>query len=257
MRSLDFLSNQFARFTQSEDDSLPLASGELSVLFRRNPLAKRYRLYVDSTGQPRVTIPVRGTLKEARVFAENHGAWIRAQLEKRAARREACSHWGDGTEVWFRGERHALRFNECGERRFVHLADERIPLKSTVERGTPAFRIAIESYLRSLAESELPRHVYEVASAMRLSGVERVSVRDQRTRWGSCSRRGTISLNWRLVQLPPFVCDYIILHELMHLREMNHSARYWKLVEEACPDYRVAEAWLKSHPGLLTRADEG
>jgi predicted metal-dependent hydrolase len=70
-------------------------------------------------------------------------------------------------------------------------------------------------------------------------------VRAQKTRWGSCSARGTISLNWRLIQAPPGVVDYLIIHELMHRREMNHSARYWKLVAQAFPDYRRAEQWLK------------
>jgi predicted metal-dependent hydrolase len=78
-----------------------------------------------------------------------------------------------------------------------------------------------------------------------------VTVRNQRTRWGSCSRRGTISLNWRLIQTPPFVSDYIILHELMHLREMNHSPRFWRQVETVCPGYRTAEEWLKPHASLL------
>jgi predicted metal-dependent hydrolase len=81
--------------------------------------------------------------------------------------------------------------------------------------------------------------------------VNRITVRNQRSRWGSCSRRGTISLNWRLIQTPVFVQDYIILHELMHLREMNHSARYWREVANVCPDYPVAERWLKRHAALL------
>ena len=72
-----------------------------------------------------------------------------------------------------------------------------------------------------------------------------MTVRNQRSRWGSCSRRGTISLNWRLVQTPDLVRDYIIHHELMHLREMNHSARFWARVEEVCPGWREAERWLK------------
>jgi hypothetical protein len=76
-------------------------------------------------------------------------------------------------------------------------------------------------------------------------------VRNQRSRWGSCSRRRTISLNWRLIQTPAFVRDYIILHELMHLREMNHSARFWRQVEIVCPDYRNAEHWLKQHSRML------
>ena len=81
--------------------------------------------------------------------------------------------------------------------------------------------------------------------------VTRVSVRNQRTRWGSCTEAGVISLNWRLVQCPEFVSDYIIYHELMHLREMNHSKRFWKAVGEVCPDWKSAEAWLKENGSLL------
>ena len=80
---------------------------------------------------------------------------------------------------------------------------------------------------------------------------QQISVRNQRSRWGSCSAGGTISLNWRLVQTPDFVRDYIIYHELMHLKEMNHSNRFWTRVEEVCPHWRDAERWLKRQPGDL------
>jgi len=82
--------------------------------------------------------------------------------------------------------------------------------------------------------------------------VAAVSVRNQRTRWGSCSRHGRISLNWRLIQTPVFVSDYIILHELMHRRQLNHSARFWQEVERVCPEYQKAERWLKQHSALLS-----
>jgi predicted metal-dependent hydrolase len=78
-----------------------------------------------------------------------------------------------------------------------------------------------------------------------------VTVRNQRSRWGSCSRRGTISLNWRLVQTPLFVRDYLVLHELAHLKEMNHSRRFWSEVARLCPDFPEAERWLKQHSRLL------
>ena len=69
--------------------------------------------------------------------------------------------------------------------------------------------------------------------------VSKVSVRNQKWRWGSCSRRGHICLNWRLVETPAWVRDYVMIHELMHLRQMNHSRKFWKLVAQACPDYQV------------------
>lgn len=82
--------------------------------------------------------------------------------------------------------------------------------------------------------------------------VERITIRDQRTRWGSCSTTGALSFNWRLAIAPFEVLDYVVVHELCHLREHNHSARFWKLVEARRPDYRAQRAWLDEHgPELL------
>jgi predicted metal-dependent hydrolase len=75
----------------------------------------------------------------------------------------------------------------------------------------------------------------------------KIGVRSQRTRWGSCSTRGVIMLNWRLIQLPPWVRDYVLFHELAHLRQPNHSRRFWREVERLCPDWRTAERWLRAH----------
>ncbi len=111
-------------------------------------------------------------------------------------------------------------------------------------------RPALEAQFARRARIELPARTWELAV---MAGIElrRVSVRNQRSRWGSCSAGGTISLNWRLVQAPDFVRDYIIHHELMHLREMNHSPRFWTHVEAVCPGWRQAERWLKHHGSLL------
>ena len=88
-------------------------------------------------------------------------------------------------------------------------------------------------------------------AAVHQAPVRRVTVRNQRSRWGSCSAGGTVSLNWRLVQTPDLVRDYIIYHELMHLREMNHSTRFWARVEEVCPEWREAERWIKRNGALV------
>jgi predicted metal-dependent hydrolase len=78
--------------------------------------------------------------------------------------------------------------------------------------------------------------------------VSRVSIRNQRTRWGACSATGTITLNWRLIQVPDFVREYVLVHELMHRRELNHSRRFWRLVAACCPRLREARTWLR-HEG--------
>ena len=104
----------------------------------------------------------------------------------------------------------------------------------------------VERELRARAKQVLPPRLLELAASHGLT-VTRVSVRNQRWRWGSCSRRGHICLNWRLAQMPDHVRDYVLIHELMHLKRMDHSAKFWKLVEAACPDYQVARAWLRRH----------
>jgi hypothetical protein len=104
--------------------------------------------------------------------------------------------------------------------------------------------------LRELATRELPARLMELAALHGLS-VPRVSIRNQRSRWGSCGRDGHICLNWRLVQMPPHVRDYVLIHELMHLRRLDHSARFWELMAEACPEYEAARRWLRAHGGAL------
>lgn len=99
--------------------------------------------------------------------------------------------------------------------------------------------------LRARAAQELPARLRELAGRHEVAGLTRISIRNQRTRWGSCGPDGHISLNWRLVLMPPEVRDYVLVHELMHLRRMDHSPAYWRLVAAACPAYREARAWLR------------
>ena len=103
---------------------------------------------------------------------------------------------------------------------------------------------------RARAKAVLPPRLFELAGRHGLA-VTAVSVRSQKTRWGSCGRNGHISLNWRLILMPDWVRDYVLVHELMHLRRLDHSPKFWRLVEAACPDYRVARQWLRAHGPAL------
>jgi predicted metal-dependent hydrolase len=98
--------------------------------------------------------------------------------------------------------------------------------------------------LRERARAELPERLYAIAAEQGMT-VAGVSIRNQRTRWGSCGRDGHISLNWRLVLMPAAVRDYVLIHELMHLRRLDHSPAFWKLVAAVCPGYREARQWLR------------
>lgn len=104
--------------------------------------------------------------------------------------------------------------------------------------------------LRAQALRELPPQLLALAGRCGLS-VGRVSIRNQRWRWGSCAPSGHICLNWRLVLMPAAVREYVMIHELMHLKRMDHSPKFWKLVERACPDYRAARAWLRANQASL------
>jgi len=111
-------------------------------------------------------------------------------------------------------------------------------------------RAALERWYRRQARTEIAPRLDAAAAAVGKS-YTKLTIRDQRTRWGSCSARGRISLNWRLIQMPDRVCDYVLLHELMHLKEANHSRRFWRLVASVCPDYQDSKRWLRTHETLL------
>ena len=116
-------------------------------------------------------------------------------------------------------------------------------------------RDLFERWLRRWARQDIPLRVAALAREMQLK-YTRIGIRDQRSKWGSCSMQGSISLNMRLMLVPPSVCDYVITHELAHLCQLNHSARFWRIVEQHCPDYRNRQHWLREHAWLLDM-DEG
>lgn len=173
-------------------------------------------------------------------------SWLERQLQRLRAHPPHPAAWHIGSEVLFRGMPVRIEAVEQGPPATIRFDTEILRVPDV--HGD--LRPMIERRLWRLACRELPPRLIEYATVHQLT-VRRVTVRNQRTRWGSCSRRGTISLNWRLIQTPPFVRDYICLHELMHLREMNHSPRFWREVESVCPDYPMAEHWLKAHARLL------
>ncbi|HUU34367.1 MAG TPA: SprT family zinc-dependent metalloprotease [Vicinamibacterales bacterium] len=213
-----------------------------AIEFVRRRGARRYILRVMDDGTLRVTVPYWGSRREARQFADAQGAWVARQRAQRAGR--SASQWSVGATVLVDGVAHAIA--DLGEGR-VAVAGDVLP--ECVEPGGDAGRV-VRTWLRQRAVACLPGELAMLAARHDIP-VTRVSIRDQKSRWGSCSRRGTISLNWRLVQTPPFVREYVLLHELMHRRELNHSARFWRLVAAACPRYVEARKWLREDGASL------
>ena len=139
-------------------------------------------------------------------------------------------------------KREAQRFLAANEQ---WIADQRAR-----RRARPARPAVDMAEARRRATRELPEQLRQLAALHEIT-VDRISIRNQRSRWGSCSRRGRISLNWRLVLVPDFVREYVMLHELMHRRELNHSPRFWGLVRRACPRLVEARHWLRTEGHAL------
>lgn len=213
------------------------------LMMVHHPRARRYLLRLRTDGTVRVTIPRRGTITEARDFALRNVGWLEDQFNRLAARPKTPDQWAIGTKILFYGEPTCI---EADGEDAIRFGTERLKFANAGDDMRPA----IEKHLRHLAAKELPSRVLELA-ALHGVNVSRVLVRDQKTRWGSCSRRGAISLNWRLIQSPEWVRDYIILHELAHRRQMNHSQKFWQEVAQLCPEYLRAERWLKQQSNLL------
>jgi predicted metal-dependent hydrolase len=215
-----------------------------AVVYRRSARARNYRLSLGRDGVAVATIPRAGTLREAERFVELNSGWLERARQRQSRRPRAPDAWSVGTRVLWRGVLEEIRVASPGEKPSVCLGADVFRVASLEGDLKPAL---VSRFLR-LAKVELPARAWELAAQTRM-GLTRVSVRDQRSRWGSCTAEGAISLNWRLILTPEAVRDYIIHHELMHLREMNHSQRFWDCVEAVFPGWREAEAWIKRNGG--------
>ncbi len=135
---------------------------------------------------------------------------------------------------------------------FVERSTEWIARQVSKQLARKPVAMPDEAELRRRAAEELPGELLALAGVHGIV-VTRVSIRNQRTRWGACSSSGAITLNWRLIAVPDFVREYVMIHELMHRREMNHSRRFWRHVAAACPRYEDARTWLRRDgPRLFT-----
>jgi predicted metal-dependent hydrolase len=234
-----------------DERCLHVGGRRLRLWLVRNRRARRYILRLRPDGGARLTVPSGGNEAEAMRFAIKNAEWLERQLLRQATRPAGPDRWRIGTEILFRGEAVRLESGLEGGREVIRFGQE--CLTAPDARDAVDLRPLVERHLRRLAERELPSMVLDLAGQHQLP-VKRVMVRNQRSRWGSCSRRGTVSLNWRLVQIPLQVRDYIVLHELAHLKEMNHSRKFWQEVGRLCPRFAEAKGWLKRHSRQLLSA---
>lgn len=232
--------------TAPEPDVIDISEHPVPIIYRRHARARNYVLRLHSNHTVVVTVPRSGTRHFARNFVASRKNWLEKQWRLLESRKAPPQLLRPGMEILFRGELVPLRVERTAFEWQLKFGGETAPLADPEANLRPT----LERHLHGIAKMELAERAIELARTHQLA-IKRVSVRNQKCRWGSCSHTGTISLNWRLVQLPAFVRDYIIVHELMHLRELNHSPRFWAEVEKACPDYHAAEEWLKKNSGQV------
>ena len=221
------------------------------VELRRHARATRYTLRVQAANRAiTLTMPMRGSVREAKAFAERNGGWIAARLK----RLPQAIPFADGLELPLRGVPH----------RIVHRAGARGTVWTETGSDMPLLIVAgdrahlarrVRDFLKREAKRDLDaasrRHAAQLGVA-----IKRISIRDQSSRWGSCTAAGVLSYSWRLILSPPHVLDYLAAHEVAHLVEMNHSRRFWRVVERICPDWERAKAWLNTQGTALHRYGE-
>ena len=223
---------------------LEIAGTPVVITFRRHPKARRLIIRAARDGKSfSLTLPPRASRKEAIAFAERSRLWIAGRLSKTPT----AIPFAPGSVIPLRGIGHVI-VHHPGARGSVWRDGETI-----IVAGDPAHLARrLRDWLKLEARRDLLAASERYAQAMEAK-FSRLSVRDQSSRWGSCSAGGNLSYSWRLIFAPAFVLDYVAAHEVGHLRYMDHSARYWRLVLTHCPRAKEAQHWLRRHGAGLHR----
>jgi hypothetical protein len=236
-----------------------LAGGALPYTLRRSPRARRIRVVVDPSRGAIVTVPGGRRLgagegrRLAATFVAEREAWIRGHLARQAERRARLVELGPlqtGSRIPLYGQEHRLVFvpARTGTRRSSVLRDAGAGelIVRLAERDDRSAATVLRDYCRDLARPVIESTLASHAAALGVNPTA-VSIRDQRTRWGSASRAGRLSFSWRLILAPPDALDTVVVHELAHLRVFGHGARFWAVVAGRRPDHRLWQRWLRDH----------
>jgi predicted metal-dependent hydrolase len=248
------------RIVTEEPSTVDLPGGRLGYVLRRSSQARTMRVVIDPAKGVVVTVPALDRRGWARptglitAFLSEREAWIRRHLARQAVERAALAARGGlrhGATFRYRGELHRLRIEHAGAvRRSTvtrvggRLEDELVVRLAAAERRPVA--AVLDGWFRARAREAIERAVARHASPL---GVEpaAISIRDQRTRWGSASRGRRLAFSWRLVLAPPEALDTVVVHELAHLRIFGHGPAFWAVVASRRPDHRHWRRWLRDH----------
>jgi predicted metal-dependent hydrolase len=246
MRSLLDLFHKSKQQTPPAALVIEVQGKSITVNLKRNSRARKLTLRMSRDGKSAImTLPLRVSRIEAQNFAEKSRNWIATQLQHQISKVEIRQD----AEFTLRGEPH--RISLTGKARGLVLHD--VTTRTIHVPGQlPHVNRRLTEWLKQEAKRELTSATEKYAMSMAATFTS-IAIRDQKSRWGSCSSSGALSYSWRLILAPSYVLDYVAAHEVAHLREMNHSPRFWRLVLTHCPDTRKAKDWLKKNGRDLHR----
>jgi predicted metal-dependent hydrolase len=239
----------YRRPTEPRTLAVKIGSSIYAIQLRRHRRARRYTLRIHPSRREAIlTMPPRGNLADAKDFAQRHGAWIAARL----GGLPKASPFSVGASLPLRHLSHKI-VHRAGERGTVWAETRDSGEKILcVAGGVEHVERRVLDFLKREARRELTRASNHYAEMLGVK-VKRISIRDQSSRWGSCTSAGALSYSWRLILAPSYVLDYLAAHEVAHLVEMNHSARFWRIVGKICPQTERAKKWLDVHGNDLHR----
>lgn len=194
-------------------------------------------------------LPKRVPLWLGKRFAAGQQDWLKARLLVASQQPGRCFN-ADSKQPYL-GNNYPLRLDTAlKQRRQLVFDNQQFCLKLPADADARTIQNTLLRGYKQLAEAYLPDRCQQLADSTGLQP-EKIQLRSYKARWGSCNVRREVQLNWLLIQAPPVVIDYVIIHELCHLQQMNHSSAFWQLVEQFCADYREHRNWLKQHGQLL------
>jgi len=222
----------------------------LPVFLEVSPRRKRsITIYVQAE-RILVRTPVKTSLTTVAGLLETRSKWIEEQVRRLQQERNEKPSWPLPSLLLY-GVPHAVHYRQKATGPVtMELRQQTLYIDSVGFTDSHTMKAALVDWLRGLAKEELVRRVDWWSEQLHCT-VQTVRTKELRSRWGSCSVRGNVNFNWRLIMAPPEVMDYVVVHELCHLQEMNHSARFWGHVEQALPTYQKCKAWLTHHGSEL------
>ncbi len=217
----------------------------ISYTLRKSARARHVWLRLGIGTGLEVVAPARMPLKELDQILANKRAWIERHMTlPKTERPLRLRPLGNGSKIKYLGEERLLRVRINGSAGSVRMAGDEVFMEAPTPGGPEVVKELLEEWYKKMARKVIIEKIRKLSNGRKIG---RVAIRDQKTRWGSCSAKGNLSFNWRLVMAPPRVIDYLIIHELTHIEQPDHSKKFWARVAAQCPDYEEREAWLKTH----------